>query len=159
MTITAWRIVKARHAATAFDGEGARLQGGRWNPPGVAMVYTAQSAALATLEMLVHFRQAAVPAYVLIPCEFDARLVQTLDRRRLPDGWRAFPPPPELALLGDRWIRSAASAVLQVPSAIVPSESTYLLNPHHRDFRAIRVGSPQPFELDLRLLPGPAASE
>ena len=159
MTITAWRIVKARHAGTAFDGEGARLQGGRWNPPGVAMVYTAQSAALATLEMLVHFRQGAVPAYVLIPCEFDARLVEPLDRRRLPDGWRAFPSPPELALIGDRWIRRAASAVLQVPSVIVPSESNYLLNPAHRGFRAIRVGSPQPFKLDLRLLPGKPSIE
>lgn len=145
--------MKARHAGTAFDGEGARLNGGRWNPPGTAMVYTAESAALATLEMLVHFRPSAVPAYVLIPCEFDARLVEALERRRLPDGWRAFPPPPELPLLGDRWIRRVSSAVLDVPSAVIPSESIYLLNPKHRDFHAIRIGSPQPFALDLRLLP------
>ena len=49
--IRAWRIVKARHALRAFTGEGAHLYGGRWNSPGVAVVYTAGSAALATLDV------------------------------------------------------------------------------------------------------------
>ena len=52
--IRAWRIVKTRYSADAFSGEGARLYGGRWNSPGVAMVYTAGSKSLATLEVLVH---------------------------------------------------------------------------------------------------------
>lgn len=64
--ITAWRIVKARSAPTAFDGEGAGLDGGRWNSPGSAVVYTGGSAALAALEVLVHLGRAALPAYVLL---------------------------------------------------------------------------------------------
>jgi RES domain-containing protein len=152
VTVTSWRIVTAARAAKAFDGEGARINSGRWNPPGAPVIYTAESAALAALEMLAHLRPlAAIPDYVLIPCEFDRRLVERLDRKRLPRDWRAYPAPSALQLLGDRWIKSGVSAVLEVPSALVPTESNYLLNPRHRDYRAIRIGSPRPFDLDPRL--------
>jgi RES domain-containing protein len=153
VTITAWRIVKARHAATAFDGEGARVEGGRWNSPGTPLVYTSQSAALAALELLVHLgRGSILAAYVLIPCTIDDALVSRLDRRRLPKNWRSYPAPPELQLMGDEWVRSGGSAVLEVPSVVIDTDSNYLLNPHHSDFHSIRVMKPQPFELDLRLL-------
>lgn len=152
MSVTAWRIVKAARAATAFDGEGARLEGGRWNPPGTPMVYTAQSASLATLEMVVHLHPGATPDYVLIPCSFAAALVRRLAMARLPRNWRESPAPAALQLLGDKWIKSGASPILEVPSAIVVSESNYLLNPRHRDFRRVRIGRPRPFELDARLL-------
>jgi RES domain-containing protein len=151
--LTAWRIVKARHAGTAFDGEGARLYGGRWNSRGLAVVYTAASPALAALELLVHLGNSRVLAsYVSIACRFDAALVLQLDRHRLPKNWRSSPALPELALLGDAWLKDGTSAVLEVPNAIIPAESNYLLNPHHRDFGAIEIGNPQPFEFDLRLL-------
>ncbi|HEY7446673.1 MAG TPA: RES domain-containing protein [Vicinamibacterales bacterium] len=153
MTLTTWRIVKARHAAGAFDGEGARIEGGRWNSPGTAVVYTSQSAALAALELLVHLgRGPSLLAYVLIPCMFDKAYVSLLDRRRLPRNWRSYPAPPELQLLGDEWARDGTSAVLEVPSAVIETDSNYLLNPRHRDFQGVRVMHPQPFEFDLRLL-------
>jgi RES domain-containing protein len=153
VAITAWRIVKARHAADAFDGEGARVEGGRWNSPGAPVVYTSQSAALAVLELLIHLgRGSILSAYVLIPCTFDDALVSRLDRKRLPNNWRSYPAPPELQLIGDEWVRSGTSAVLEVPSAIINSDSNYLLNPQHRNFQAIRVMNPQPFEFDLRLV-------
>ncbi len=153
MTITAWRIVKAKHAADAFNGEGARIEGGRWSSPGTPIVYTAQSAALAALEMLVHLgRSALLLAYVLIPCTFDEALVSRLDRRRLPRNWRSYPAPPGLQLTGDEWVKRGRSAVLELPSAVIETDSNYLLNPHHRDFEAIRVLGPRPFEFDFRLL-------
>ena len=153
MAITAWRIVKARQAANAFDGEGARADGGRWNSPGIPVVYTSQSAALAALELLVHLgRGAILAAYVLIPCTFDETLVSRLDRRRLPKNWRSYPAPPELQVIGDEWVKSGRSTVLEVPSAVIDTDSNYLLNPHHREFQTIRVMRPQPFAFDLRLL-------
>jgi RES domain-containing protein len=151
--LTSWRIVKARHAATAFDGEGARLFGGRWNSRGLAVVYTAASPALAALEMLVHLGTSAVlPAYVSIKCAFDEAIVLRLDRARLPKDWRSSPPHAELALVGDAWLKDRTSAVLEVPNVIIPAESNYLLNPKHADFGSIRIERPDPFEFDLRLL-------
>jgi RES domain-containing protein len=151
--LTAWRIVKARHAEGAFDGEGARLLGGRWNAPGRPVVYTAGSGALAALEMLAHVGQTGLlPAYVLIACSFEKKIVLRLDRKRLPRDWHSYPARPELQLVGDAWLKDATSAILEVPNAIIPSESNYLLNPAHADFRSIRIAKPQPFEFDLRLL-------
>ena len=153
--LASWRIVKTRHARSAFDGEGARVLGGRWNSPGLPVVYTAGSAALATLEMLVHAGNSSVlPAYVLVGCSFETRVVLRLDRARLPRDWHSYPARPELQQLGDAWLKDATSAVLEVPSAIIPTESNYLLNPQHKDFRAIRIAKARPFEFDLRLLRG-----
>jgi RES domain-containing protein len=151
--LTAWRIVKATHEISAFDGEGARVFGGRWNSPGAPVVYTAESAALATLEMLVHLgKSAMLPEYILMSCTFHPSRVLRLGRERLPANWRAYPAPAELQLVGNAWIKSSVSAVLEIPNAIVPHESNYLLNPRHADFASVEVGPPQPFEMDLRLL-------
>ena len=153
MNITAWRIVKARHAAHAFDGEGARIEGGRWNAPGTPMVYTSGSAALAALEMLVHLgRGTMLSEYVVIACTFDSALVSRIDRRARPKHWRSYPAPPELQQLGDEWIKNATSAVLEVPSAVIETDVNYLFNPRHADASAIRTGRPGRFEFDLRLL-------
>lgn len=151
--ITSWRIVTAEHGETAFSGEGARLYGGRWNLEGTPLVYTAQSAALAALEMLVRFRRdERMLGYILFACSFDESLVESLDPADLPENWRADPPPPLLQEMGEAWIRSEASAVLRVPSAVIETESNYLLNPAHPDFGTIDIADPIPFSLDLRLL-------
>ena len=152
MITTAWRITKARYAANAYDGEGARLAGGRWTSPGHPVVYTAENAALAALEMLVHLDASGRPAYVLIPCTFPNDLVLRLDRRRLPAAWRTYPAPAVLQQLGDAWCQSRASAVLDVPSAVIGMQSNYLLNPTHADFARVRTGTPGPFDFDSRLV-------
>jgi RES domain-containing protein len=149
--IRAWRIVTAKHAANAFDGEGARIAGGRWNSPGTAMVYASGTASLAVLEMLAHLRHATtLPAYVLIACDFDDALVNAVGK--LPDDWRRFPAPAHVQAIGDTWANKSQSAVLRVPSAIVEKESNYLLNPAHPDFAKIKLHAPEPFTLDLRLV-------
>jgi RES domain-containing protein len=150
---TGWRIVKTRLAARAFDGEGARRYGGRWNSPGTRMVYTSQSVSLAVLELLVHLQASPLLAsYALRSTRFDARLVSAVDRSSLPSDWRAFPAPPALQRIGDAWIAGGSSVVLEVPSAIVEGESNYLINPTHPDFRRLRSGPPVRFRLDPRLL-------
>ena len=150
--ITAWRIVKARHQANAFDGEGARLNGGRWSSPGSSVVYTAESAALAALELLVHLgRGSALQAYVLVACSFHEKVVSRLDRARLPPNWRSYQAPAQLQLIGDEWLTNNASAVLEVPSVIIETESNYLLNPIHTDFASLVISEPEPFRFDVRL--------
>ena len=150
---TSWRIVKAKHASQAFDGEGAREYGGRWNSPGIPMIYTSATMSLAALEMLVHLgRSRSLPEYVVFSCRFSDSLIESLDHKVLPSLWRAYPAPSELAALGDTWIKRGRSSVLRVPSAVIDSESNFLLNPQHPDFPKIKTSSSEPFELDLRLL-------
>jgi RES domain-containing protein len=151
--VTAWRIVKRAFVSTAFTGDGALLYGGRWNSPGVPIVYVSSSRALAILEMAVHLDRATLlTSFALIPCEFSARLVATLDRRELPDRWSQDPPPAELAAIGDRWVAQARSAILAVPSAIVGDETNFLLNPAHPRFAGITLGEPKDFTFDRRLI-------
>ena len=152
MIITAWRITKRKHARNAFSGEGAREFGGRWNNPGSAVVYTAQYQSLAALEMLVHLDSSELlQKYVLIAVEFDESLITRVESSALPRQWRSEPPPSEVRLIGDEWILSGTSAVLQVPSALVPGESNFLLNPGHKDFAKLSFGKPLSFRFDPRL--------
>lgn len=147
-----WRIVKARHAERAFDGAGARRTGGRWNSKGVAIVYTAESASLALLEVLVHVGSSSLlPSYSLIAAVVDDRLVERIGEDDLPGAWRSSPPPPALQLLGDEWIASGRSAVLAVPSVVVPWESNFLLNPAHPGLATIAIEEPRRLDVDERL--------
>jgi RES domain-containing protein len=150
--VRAWRICKERFAGTAFDGEGAFRDGGRWNSDGIRVVYTAGSAALATLEILVHVSEPddlyRIP-YVLIPVDFEADLVS--EPSALPEDWHQDPPPIEAAAVGDEWVASQASVLLKVPSAVIQSEFNYLINPLHPRFGELVIGPPQPFRFDSRL--------
>jgi RES domain-containing protein len=148
----AWRIVKEKYAASAFDGEGASRTGGRWNSRGTWLVYTSATQSLAALETLVHLNPPLLFRYVAIPLHFDEKLVETLDPRTLPENWREEPAPPATRILGDDWVDESRSAILEVPSVVVPTESNYLLNPAHRDFRKIKIGNSVPFAFDPRLL-------
>jgi RES domain-containing protein len=153
--ITAWRITKRRHARTAFSGEGARLYGGRWNSPGTSMVYVAESQALAVLEVLVHLDSSSLlEKYVLIQVDFDDSLVSDLSRTSLPKNWGEDPVPSNVQAIGDRWILAATSAVMRVPSTLVPGESNFLINPMHRDFSRLKISKPRPFRFDSRLASG-----
>jgi RES domain-containing protein len=152
VNISAWRIVKRKLANDAFSGRGARVYGGRWNSPGVAMVYAAASQSLAALEILVHAETPELLGYyVVIEVSIEPSFIQLLDPSQLPRDWQAEPPLQALRKIGDDWIRSASSPVLQVPSAIVPAESNFLLNPLQEKFGNLVIGKPRPFHFDPRL--------
>jgi len=150
----AWRIVKERHATTAFSGDGAAQAGGRWNSRGIRVVYASGSLALAALETLVHLNPPVPFRFVTFRIEFDPGLVETLPFSNLPPDWTEEPGPPSTRRIGDAWVRSARSAVLELPSAIIPGEPNYLLNRAHPDFVKIRIGAPEPFAFDSRLVTG-----
>ena len=153
MSLDAWRITKRKHGRTAFTGEGARLYGGRWNTPGVAMVYAAETQSLAALEMLVHLDvPALLDRYVLLEVGIEPALILQLDLKEWPRDWRESPSPGRLRDIGDAWIEAGKSVAFRVPSALVPHEGNILLNPKHPDFGRLRVGRPVPFRFDPRLL-------
>jgi len=147
----AWRIVKAKHAATAFDGEGARRSGGRWNSLGVRMVYVSVTKSLAALETLVHLTLPVTTTFVAIPIEFEDALMEVFPAKNLPAGWNAEPPSPISQQIGDVWVKTTRSAILALPS-VLTGETNYLLNPAHPDFKKISIGKPEPFTFDSRLL-------
>jgi RES domain-containing protein len=93
-----------------------------------------------------------LPAYSLISVGFDRPLVEVIDVTSLPSGWWRSPPSPTVQRIGDAWVQASTSAVLSVPSAVVPAERNYLLNPAHPDFERIEMGEPRPFRFDQRLL-------
>ncbi len=151
--LTAWRIVKWKHARAAFSGEGARLYGGRWNSAGVAVVYTAESQSLATLEIVVHLDSSALlDHYVLFEVGIHESLVAQLAPSELPRNWRTDPLLVKVQKIGDAWVRGGTRPVLQVPSVILPAEHNFLLNPRHPDFRKLVIGKPAPFRFDARLI-------
>ena len=148
----AYRIVKRRHAAEAFTGEGARLYGGRWNHPGTPMVYAAQSRALAAMEALAHFHGAERRiAFVTFQIEIPDRLITLLQSADLPRGWRSREIASATQELGSRWQREAISVALAVPSALIPEELCVLINPAHPDTDKVMVDYPTAFEFDQRL--------
>ena len=153
MIVKAWRITKERYSKDAFSGEGSREYGGRWNSRGRAVVYTSQHASLAILEQLVHLGLSQhLQNYVLIECSFDDKLITRINIKQLPPDWRTFPTLVSLQALGNAWYDSGSSVVLQVPSAIIPIEQNYLMNPEHTDFTKVIIGKPQKFAFDERLV-------
>lgn len=154
--LTVWRLTSERHVANAFDGEGARRFGGRWNHPGTPVVYTAATLSLAALELLVHIEVEDVPAdRVALAAEIPAGVeVERVGAAGLPADWRSYPAPEWTKDLGTAWVAAGRTAVLEVPSVIVPRENNYLLNPGHPEIERIVVGQASPFAFDQRLIQG-----
>jgi RES domain-containing protein len=142
-----YRLVRRERAADALSGEGARRYGGRWNPPGTAVVYASESRALAVLETFVHLTlEARVLAFVLMTLELPARA----QVRRRADAR----PPRSLAAsqeAGNAWVDDGEALALVVPSLIVPQEKNYVLNVAHPQFAGVTVASTEPFSFDERL--------
>lgn len=151
LTRTVWRITTRRFADQAFFGEGARLYGGRWNRVGLSMIYTAESRSLALLEMLVQDEPLRA-RYVLIPTHLPENVrVEVLDTHAMPRDWRTHVGRETLQSLGGEWLRQSRSCVLAVPSAVIPAEVNFLINPLHPDFKHISLGEPEMLETDMRL--------
>lgn len=144
--------MKRRHSSTAFDGEGARLYGARWNSVGTRVAYASDSKALAILEVLVHLQDSDIlSAYDLVGVQIPEALIEVFDESALPSTWTNSPPPLETQAVGDRWIEAGQSVGLAVPSAVIPGAVNYLINPHHPQFHQLTLSRPEPFAFDIRL--------
>lgn len=147
-----WRITTRRFADQAFTGEGARLYGGRWNRVGQSVIYAAESRSLALLEMLVQDEPLRAK-YVLIPAHLHPAVsTETLDANTLPPDWRSGTGREALQTLGAEWLSRSRTCVLAVPSAVVPAEFNFLINPLHPDFKQITLGAPETLDTDTRLV-------
>ena len=149
-----WRICKREYVTSSFSGQGGLLASGRWHRKGSEVVYTAQSLALAALEVWVHVApNQPLPHYVAVPASIPEDVaIQSFGEDALPAEWRKLPAlDPGLQQIGTDWLVRREAAVLRLPSAVIPAEFNFLLNPLHPDFARIQTGEPVPFEFDRRM--------
>jgi RES domain-containing protein len=149
--VRVWRIATAAHAS--FDGEGARRYGSRWTARGVPAIFTSATLSLAALERFVHTDSDLEAAgLVATPVEIDDDVsIESIGLDTLPADWRTFPSPPALGAIGARWLAATRTAVLSVPSVVIPHERNFVLNPTHEAFKKLTIGPSEPFSFDPRM--------
>jgi RES domain-containing protein len=153
-----YRVASSRFAMD-LTGEGARIAGGRWNPKGMAVIYTAEHSALAMLEIMAHLDRSCAPnglqlATITIPDNLET-YSPSLDE--LPEDWASTPNNMSAVLFGKKWLQQAAAPVLKVPSIMTPYGEGWnlLLNPIHPDLLGKMSVMVRNWVLDPRLFPAP----
>ena len=152
--ISVWRIDKAKRSRQdSFSGNGASIEGGRWNHAGIRMVYASETLSLAAWEKFVHMgdegRSLKLASYKIeIPPDIR---IEELSRKDLPSNGEAIPAPKSTKDIGTEWVKRMRSAILKVPSVTITMEHNYLLNPLHPDFKSLKISAPEPFQFDTRL--------
>lgn len=149
-----FRIEREKYLETTLEGIGAALtEGYRWNSLNTYLVYTAESRALATLEVAVHLDLTEdLPLdrhYVEIEIPDEIPILE-LREEDLPPDWDSKPPRLETQFIGDDFVKGKEAAILKVPGCIVHQEFNYLINPHHPDAKRIIVLSTSPLNFDNR---------
>jgi RES domain-containing protein len=147
-------VLRAAYARTPFDGEGSYRYGGRWSSPGTRLAYASEHQSLAMLEYFVHLDPEDAPDdLVLATADIPDNVSrERIEARKMPAHWRDVPAPPELAQIGDEFVKKAEHCVLLVPSALAVNENNWLINPRHPEFKQIVVNAPEPLRYDPRIL-------
>ena len=146
-----YRITNVKYADD-LSGNGARLYGGRWNSEGKPMVYLASSRSLAVLESLAHLVATNIPnELVMLTIDAPDDFLE-IPENVLPDNWNEYPEQHILKQIGNSFLQRNEHLLLKVPSALVPEEFNYLLNPLHPKAGKVRIIKKAPFNFDDRLL-------
>ncbi|MFZ4705506.1 MAG: RES family NAD+ phosphorylase [Bacteroidales bacterium] len=146
-----YRLSKSKYSRD-LSGKGAERSGGRWNSKGIAMVYTSESRALSTTEIAVHTPLGNIPKdYEIVSIEIPEDLIGEVDINSLPSGWNSILHSRMTQEIGDRFISENNFLVFKVPSAVVPGDHNYLINPNHRDISKIKILLVERFSFDERL--------
>jgi len=147
-----FRLSRIKYA-NELSGKGAAISGNRWNSKGTEIIYTAESRALAMAEVLVHLSLSILPSdYMMLEVEIpDGVGIEEIAIADLEKGWNSHPPRTHTQFIGDQFIRENANSILMVPSAVVPGDSNYLLNPQHIESKEIKISNTWPFPFDERL--------
>ncbi len=146
-----YRLSKGKYH-TDLSGKGAEMYGGRWNSKGTPLLYTSQSRALAFAEISMHMPLGIVPKdYFLISIQIpDTASMQQLSETDMPVDWRSNPHSDSTQQIGDVFVSALKHQVLRVPSAVVPGDFNYLVNPLHPKANTITIADVEPFEFDSR---------
>jgi RES domain-containing protein len=146
-----FRLTKTMYAAD-ISGEGARLAGGRWNAEGTPVLYTASSRALCLHELLVHLPGGYIPKnYSMVVLYIPDIIIRQISAHHLAKDWKAYPSDGSTINMGENILTENLFPVIKVPSAIIPEESNYLINPKHPLHKEVEVLDILPFSFDKRL--------
>jgi RES domain-containing protein len=146
-----YRLSKSKYS-NDLSGKGAERSGGRWNSKGVAMIYTGASRALCTAEIAVHTPLGNIPTdYDIISFDIPDAFIRELDVTTLPENWRSFSQLPFTRETGDKFVSDNIYLILKVPSAVVPGDFNFLMNPHHQYFSKVKIVAIEKFAFDERL--------
>jgi RES domain-containing protein len=144
-----WRITAHKHIETVFSGIGGLYASGRWHPQGYKISYTSESLALASLEVFVHSETTDIPlACVSAIIPDNTPILEVTDF--LPANWQQVSAYPVLQEIGLKWLKALEYPVLKVPSAIIPVEYNYLINPEHPDLQ-LQTEQVLEFQFDRRM--------
>ncbi len=146
-----YRVGKTRYAED-LAGEGARLHGGRWNHKLTPCIYTAESRALAVLEYTVNVNIDDIPralsfTYLEIP---DSGMLEVAEAE-LPGNWKQVPAPSSTKDFGTNLLKAAQSLIIKIPSAVIPNEYNYLINPAHPGIKNCKIKEVVDFVYDVRI--------
>jgi RES domain-containing protein len=146
-----FRLTKTMYAAD-ISGEGARLVGGRWNAAGTPVLYTASSRALCLHELLVHLPGGQIPKnYSMVVLHIPDIIIRQINTQQLAKDWKAYPSDGSTIKIGQAILQENHFPVIKVPSAVIPEESNYLINPKHPLYKEVEVIDILPFSFDKRL--------
>jgi RES domain-containing protein len=148
-----YRVCRTQFA-NDLSGTGSRIYGGRWNSPGMAAVYTSESKSLAVLESLTNTPPGILISYFsILTIEISGKFfIDEIPEETLPKNWNEFPAPDILARLGDKWLKQGQNLLLKIPSAIISSESNFIINPAHADFKKVKIIFTEKLDLDKRII-------
>ncbi len=150
-----FRLIRKKYGIE-LSGKGAAISGNRWNSKGTELIYCADSRALAMAEVAVHLSLSILPKdYMMVEIDIPISVsTASLAIDNLPQRWNSFPHLLDTQKIGDDFVSARKNCVLKVPSAVVPGDFNFLINPHHPDFTAIKIVGQEDFPFDSRLFGG-----
>ena len=135
-----------------ISGQGSALFGGRWNSKGVYVLYCAEHVSLAVLEMVVNYDQSSspiLPSYHLLDIELPETANHLVTLPPLKKNWERDLPYTQF--IGDHFISEGKFLAMKIPSAVIQEESNWMINPHHPDFKKIKIKKSKLYQPDSRL--------
>jgi RES domain-containing protein len=146
-----YRICSSKFA-NDLTGEGAKINGGRWNHPGTACIYSASTRALALLEYTAHAKLHLIPrALSFTSFEVPDQSLQSFSIAQLPGNWKQFPHPKETRDFGTKFLTDNKFLVYRLPSVVIDDEMNFIINPSHPDIKLVKIKEVKDYVYDLRL--------
>jgi len=146
-----YRMSKAGYA-NDISGKGAESYGARWNSKGHPALYLAENRSLAILETIVHCHFINdLHNRILLSIEVPDGSLTEIDPNDLPDNWNSIPWNNYTIEYGTQWLEAGEKLLLKVPSAVVPKENVFIVNPRHGDFKKVSIIGREIFKPDNRL--------